>query len=123
MFNSISVILEKMIDNGLNSNIRGEAKGAYKEMKSFEFEFVFVFILHLMNKVLGISDMLCQALQMKSQDILNALYLVSTTKILLQKLRKDGWNTFLKDVELFCEMYDLLYFFLTFINFLKENNI
>ena len=79
MFNSISILLEKMIDNGLNSNIRGEAKCAYKKMKSFEF----VFILHLMNKVLGIPDMLCQALQMKSQDILNALYLVSTTKIFL----------------------------------------
>ena len=119
MFSSIFVLLEKMIDNGLNSNICGEAKGAYKEMKSFEF----VFILHLMNKVLGIPDMLCQALQMKSQDILTALYLVSTTKILLQKLREDGWNTFLKDVELFCERYDLLYFFLTFSNFLEKNNI
>ena len=67
--------------------------------------------------------MLCQALQMKSQDILNALYLVLITKILLQKLRKYGWNTFLKYVELFCEMYDLLYFFLTLINFLEKNNI
>ena len=67
--------------------------------------------------------MLCQALQIKSQNILNALYLVSTTKILFQKLRKDGWNTFLKDVELFCKRYDLLYFFLTLINFLEKNNI
>ena len=90
MFSLISVLFEKMIDNGLNSNICGEAKCAYKEMKSFEF----VFILHLMNKFLGISDMLCQALQMKFQDILNALYLVSTTKILLQKLRENGRNTF-----------------------------
>ena len=113
MFSSISVLLEKMIDNGLNSNILGEAKGAYKEKKSFEF----VFILHLMNKVLGIFDMLCQTLQMKSQDILNSLYLVSTTKILLQKLREEGWNTFLKDVELFCERYDLLYFFHTLLIF------
>ena len=50
MFSSITILLEKMIDNGLNSNICREAKGAYKEMKSFKF----VFILHLMNNVLGL---------------------------------------------------------------------
>ena len=82
MFGSTCTLLEKLIDNGLNSNIRGEAKGAYKEMKTFEF----VFILLLLYKVLGVSDMLCQALQIKSQDILNALNLVSSTKILLQEL-------------------------------------
>ncbi|XVF73640.1 hypothetical protein PTKIN_Ptkin12aG0218400 [Pterospermum kingtungense] len=80
-----------------------EAKGAYKDIKSFEF----VFILHLMNNVLGISNILCQAFQMKSQDILNAICLASTTKVLLQKLREDGCNTFIKDVELFCERYDI----------------
>ncbi|XVF86823.1 hypothetical protein PTKIN_Ptkin18bG0073400 [Pterospermum kingtungense] len=103
IFGSVCVFLEKLIDNGLNSNIHGEAKGAYKDIKSFEF----VSILHLMNKVLRIFDILCQALQMKSQDILNAIRLVSTTKVLFQKLREDGWNTFIKDVELFCERYDI----------------
>ena len=52
-------------------------------MKTFEF----VFILLLLHKVLGVSDMLCQALQLKSQDILNALNLVSSTKLLLQEVR------------------------------------
>ncbi|KAL5844084.1 hypothetical protein ACOSQ4_010042 [Xanthoceras sorbifolium] len=59
-----STLLEKLINNGLNSNIRGEAK----------------------------------ALQSKSQDILNAMNLVSTTKMLLLELRENGWNTFLESV-------------------------
>ncbi|KAL5802911.1 hypothetical protein ACOSQ4_031216 [Xanthoceras sorbifolium] len=59
-----STLLEKLINNGLNSNIRGEAK----------------------------------ALQSKSQDILNAINLVSTTKMLLLELRENGWNTFLESV-------------------------
>lgn len=92
-----------MIDDGLNSNIRGEAKGIYKEMISFEF----VFNLHLMNDVLGISNILCQALQAKSQDILNAINLVSSTKILLQKLREFGWEKFLENVSKFCDRYHI----------------
>ncbi|KAL5807740.1 hypothetical protein ACOSQ3_028431 [Xanthoceras sorbifolium] len=59
-----STLLEKLINNGLNSNIRGEAK----------------------------------VLQSKSQDILNAMNLVSTTKMLLLELRENGWNTFLESV-------------------------
>ncbi|KAL5807514.1 hypothetical protein ACOSQ4_030247 [Xanthoceras sorbifolium] len=61
MFGSTCTLLEKLSDVGLNGNIRGEAQ------------------------FLGISDVLCRALQMKSQDILNALNLVSTTKLLLQQ--------------------------------------
>ncbi|KAK3226113.1 hypothetical protein Dsin_005975 [Dipteronia sinensis] len=102
MFCSTCTILEKLMDNGLNSNIRGEAKGAYKEIKTFEF----VFILLLLYKVLGVSDMLCQALQMKSQDILNALNLVSSTKLLLQELQ-DGWNDFFRSVTSFCRKHDI----------------
>jgi len=51
---------------------------------------------------MGITDALCQALQQKSQDILNAMHLVTTTKILIQKLRDDGWETLLEEVTLFC---------------------
>ena len=53
-----------MICNGSNNDIQGEAKVVYDTMSTFKF----IFILHLMNKVLRISDLLCQALQMKSQD-------------------------------------------------------
>ncbi|KAL6542830.1 hypothetical protein OROHE_010350 [Orobanche hederae] len=38
-----------------------------------------------------ITDVLCQALQRKSQDILTSMRFVHTTKLLLQALRDDGW--------------------------------
>ncbi|KAL5863314.1 hypothetical protein ACOSQ3_000828 [Xanthoceras sorbifolium] len=41
----------------------------------------------LLLVVLEISNVLCRALQMKSQDILNALNLVSPTKLLLQQYK------------------------------------
>ncbi|KAL5830476.1 hypothetical protein ACOSQ3_019944 [Xanthoceras sorbifolium] len=91
MFGSTSTLVENLIDNGLNSNIRREAKCVYKDLRSFEF----VFILLLLHKILGIFDMLCQALQLKSQDILNAMNLVSSTKMLLLELVS------------FCEKYEI----------------
>ncbi|GKD94192.1 zinc finger MYM-type protein 1-like protein, partial [Tanacetum coccineum] len=39
-----------------------------------------------------------QTLQNKSQDIVNALTLVSTTKTLLQELKDDGWESLLDKV-------------------------
>ncbi|KAK9758050.1 hypothetical protein RND81_01G203200 [Saponaria officinalis] len=59
---------------------------AYDDMTSFEF----VLVLHIMIQILGITNYLCQAWQRKSQDILNAMHLVSNTKILIQKLKMMG---------------------------------
>ncbi|XP_028062231.1 uncharacterized protein LOC114265611 [Camellia sinensis] len=56
---------------------------------------------------MGTTDDLCQALQRKSQDILNAMHLVSTTKALVQNYREDGWIPLLEKVQLFCEKYDI----------------
>ena len=52
---------------------------------------------------MGITDVLCKALQQRSQDILNAMHLVTTTKTLIQKFRDDGWETLLKKVKSFCK--------------------
>ncbi|KAL5740100.1 hypothetical protein ACOSQ2_029280 [Xanthoceras sorbifolium] len=87
MFGSTCTLLEKLSDVGLNGNIRGEAQGAYKDMRNFDF----VFILLLLHRVLGISDVLCRALQMKSQDILNALNL----------------DDFFESVVSFCKRHDI----------------
>ncbi|KDO51959.1 hypothetical protein CISIN_1g039830mg, partial [Citrus sinensis] len=78
MFGATLEVLGKMINDGSNRDTHGEAKGAYREMKSFEF----VFILLLLNKVLGISDILCRALQTKSLDILNALNYISNFQLM-----------------------------------------
>ncbi|KAL5750564.1 hypothetical protein ACOSP7_025167 [Xanthoceras sorbifolium] len=92
MFGSTSTLLENLIDNGLNSNIRGEAKGVYEDLRSFKFV---------------ISNFLCQSLQLKSQDILNAMSLVTSTKMLLLELRETAWDSFIKSVVSFCEKYEI----------------
>ena len=52
-----------------------------------------------------ITDKLCQALQSQSEDILNAMHLVSSTKALIQKFRDDGWDDLLTTVISFCEKH------------------
>ena len=86
MFDETYFVLENVIENGNSSIQRSETDGAYDIMTSFEF----VFILHLMKELLRFTDDLSQVLQRKSQDILNAMHLVSLTKRLFQKFRDDG---------------------------------
>ena len=56
---------------------------------------------------MGITNVLCQALQQHSQDLLNAMHLVSTTKSLIQELRDDGWEPLLASVIPFCEQHEI----------------
>ncbi|TYI05698.1 hypothetical protein ES332_A10G107300v1 [Gossypium tomentosum] len=84
-------------------NSGGDAHYGYNRFKSFKF----IFILHMTNEVLVVIDNLCQDLQCWSQDILNAMSLVLTTKDLIQKLGDDGWNELLKNVISFCETWKL----------------
>ncbi|KAM7462726.1 hypothetical protein LguiA_030847 [Lonicera macranthoides] len=69
LFGPSCEIVKNLWLNGDNHPIRSEAKDAYDAMTSFEF----VFILHLLNEIMGITHILCQALQQKSQDIVNAM--------------------------------------------------
>ncbi|XP_042418742.1 zinc finger MYM-type protein 1-like [Zingiber officinale] len=82
MFSASCMVLLKVMDDGLPSQ-RADATSIYDEMTSFDF----VFILHLMKEIMGITDILCQTLQSKSQDIINAMKLVLSTKNLLQQMR------------------------------------
>ncbi|XP_020266811.1 zinc finger MYM-type protein 1-like [Asparagus officinalis] len=84
MFSATCAVLLKVMEDELPSQ-RADATSVYDEMTSFDF----VFILHLMSEIMGITDFLCQTLQRKSQDISNAMELVSSTKRLLQELRDD----------------------------------
>ena len=52
--------------------------------------FEFFFILHLEKETMEITDKLCQALQSQSQDILNVMHLVSSTKDLSKNLEMMG---------------------------------
>jgi hypothetical protein len=58
---------------------------------------------HLMQTVLVFTTNLNHALQKKDQDIVNAVELISLTKLQLHGLRQDiGWEDFLKEVDSFC---------------------
>ncbi|XP_023752846.2 uncharacterized protein LOC111901193 [Lactuca sativa] len=77
MFACTRVVLQGIIDDvSATYSQRGDADAAYCYLKSFEF----VFILHLIKEVIGKTEILSQALQKKSQDILNVMELVSATK-------------------------------------------
>ncbi|XP_025685295.1 uncharacterized protein [Arachis hypogaea] len=102
MFDATCEVLEKSTEEG-NFSTRGDASAAYDAITSFEF----VFVLHLMRNILEVSHDLCQALQQKNQDILNALTLVSTTKTLIQRMRESSWEAFIKEVILFCEKHEV----------------
>ncbi|XP_072062168.1 uncharacterized protein [Arachis hypogaea] len=103
MFTVTHTILNNITDDGTTSAQRGEAYGVNKVLSSFEF----IFSLHLMKEIMGITKILCQALQQKSQDILNAMHVVSTSKLLLQKLRDNGWCNLLEIVKKFCEKHEI----------------
>ncbi|KAL7150065.1 hypothetical protein ABFS83_05G083300 [Erythranthe nasuta] len=99
ILSATGTVLQNIVTDGANYSQRGDADSAYPTITSFQF----IFILLLMKEIMGVTYVLCQALQQRSQDILNAMHLVSTTKHLLQKLRDSGWDTFLRDVNSFCE--------------------
>ncbi|XP_026440703.1 uncharacterized protein LOC113339683 [Papaver somniferum] len=81
----------------------GEAQSISEEMRSFRF----VFVLHLMYKIMRITEILCQSLQKKTLDIVNAMSSVSTTKSLLRELREEGWEDFITTVVKFCGKHDV----------------
>ena len=98
LFSPTCEVLLKIMDEG-NSSQKVEAESAYKVLISFEF----VFILHFINETMGITDKLCQALQNQSQDILNATYLVSSIKKLIQQFRDEKWDDLLATFISFCK--------------------
>ncbi|PRQ51924.1 putative HAT dimerization domain, ribonuclease H-like domain-containing protein [Rosa chinensis] len=103
LFGPTIAVLEKIEKESSNYCQLGDANAACKMVTSFEF----IFILHLMKEIMGITNGLCQALQQKNQDILNAMHLVSDTKALIQKFREDGWENFLGKVISFSNKYEI----------------
>ena len=54
-----------------------------------------------------ITYVLCQTLQKKNIDILNAVDSVSTTKVLIGELQNSGWEPLLGDIKLFCAKHEI----------------
>uniref|UniRef100_A0A8R7V137 DUF4371 domain-containing protein n=1 Tax=Triticum urartu TaxID=4572 RepID=A0A8R7V137_TRIUA len=100
---SVSVLRSIASDRSVSQFSRGDVVGALRILISFDF----VFILHLMEKIMKITDVLCVRLQTKSLDILNALDCVSNTKVLLGDLRENGWESLLEEVNSFCLKHEI----------------
>ncbi|XP_022891900.1 uncharacterized protein LOC111406754 [Olea europaea var. sylvestris] len=96
-------VLEYLSEYSPSTRSRFDVGGVYKTITTFEF----VFILHLMHRILAIADVLYQALQKKTQNILTAMRFVCTTKTILQALRENGWKEFLEEVKCFCLKNDI----------------
>lgn len=79
MFSATYKVINIISKYAANYSWRGDTKGVYLALTSFEF----VFILYLMKQIMGITNVLCPALQQHEQDIVNAISLISFTKSLI----------------------------------------
>ncbi|XP_021804609.1 uncharacterized protein LOC110748938 [Prunus avium] len=101
LFKETKLLLLEISDHGPNQQFRGDAESNYIAMMSFEF----VFALVLMDKIMGLTNFLCQAFQTKTQDIVSALNFVENTKMQLQDMREHGWDDLFMSVVSFCELH------------------
>ncbi|XP_076893463.1 uncharacterized protein LOC143545449 [Bidens hawaiensis] len=99
LYSSVIDVLEYIENSGEINAQKSQANGLQLYMRTFSF----VFYLHLMKHILGVTNTLCEALQRKDQDILNAVKLVKTTKEELQTYRLEGFDSLLIDVTSFCD--------------------
>ncbi|ESR51301.1 hypothetical protein CICLE_v10033953mg [Citrus x clementina] len=76
MFSATCEVLINFVEDRVTYASRADADAAYEAITSFEF----VFVLHFMKNIMAVTNLLSQALQCQSQDILNAMRLVSSTK-------------------------------------------
>jgi hypothetical protein len=79
MYRATCLVLENIALNESTYSQRGDAVFSFKLLMSFDF----AFILYIMKNDMGITDVFCQTLQQKIQDILNIMHLVTTTKTLI----------------------------------------
>ncbi|XP_052206770.1 uncharacterized protein LOC127811097 [Diospyros lotus] len=103
MYSVTCKVLEYLKVHCSKASSRAEVRGAYRHFACFEF----VFNLILMHKIMRIIDVLYQALQKKSLDILAAMRFVSIAKLILQELREEGWEVFLQEVKDFCSRHNI----------------
>ncbi|XP_048497870.2 uncharacterized protein LOC104907266 [Beta vulgaris subsp. vulgaris] len=94
-------ILEDMnVSDAIDSN---KAQALTHLLMSFDF----VSVTHLMVSIFGITNALNVALQKRDQDIVNAMAMVDVTKINLQKMRDEGWDSHMEKVTSFMSKYDI----------------
>ncbi|XP_075074609.1 uncharacterized protein LOC142162183 [Nicotiana tabacum] len=106
----LQVLGEVHTGSGLNQELglqrpeRSMAKSLVNDIRSFEF----VHMMHLMLKLLAITNNLNMALQRKDQDIVNAMKLVGFAKRQLQGMRESKWESLINDASSFCAKHDIV---------------
>ncbi|XP_057248263.1 uncharacterized protein LOC104904219 [Beta vulgaris subsp. vulgaris] len=100
LYPSILESLDKIgeVSDAIDSN---KAQALTHLLMSFDF----VFVAHLMVSIFGITNALNVALQKRDQDIVNAMTMVDVTKINLQKMRDDGWDSHMEKITSFMAKY------------------
>ena len=91
-------MLENVYDDGTDIDQQGTAYGLVRNIETYQF----AFIAHLMRSLLGITNVLSQFLQKKNLDIIEAMNLVRSCKKRIQRLRENGWDQLVGDVNKFC---------------------
>ncbi|XP_044386084.1 zinc finger MYM-type protein 1-like isoform X2 [Triticum aestivum] len=104
MFRSVVKVLEFVEEEDTDRTNRDQANGLLVYFQSFDF----VFYLHLMLTILTTTNTLSLALQRKDQDIVNAMKCVKSTRIVLNELRENEWESMLGEVHVFCETHDIV---------------
>ena len=80
IFGATSSILQSIIKDRATYSQCGDADTSYNSINSFEF----IFILSFIKEMMEIINLLCDALQQQSQEIVNSMQYVATTKSLIQ---------------------------------------
>eukprot|EP00268_Persea_americana_P032678 TRINITY_DN32224_c2_g1_i10.p1 TRINITY_DN32224_c2_g1~~TRINITY_DN32224_c2_g1_i10.p1 ORF type:complete len:145 (+),score=23.47 TRINITY_DN32224_c2_g1_i10:106-540(+) len=97
MYYSVIDVLELVQDDGTLSEQKAEARFLMGSVQYFDF----ILGLHLKKNILGITNELSLALQRKDQNIVNAMKIVKVSKLRLQKMRDDEWESLLTEVSSF----------------------
>ncbi|XP_049385882.1 uncharacterized protein LOC125849994 [Solanum stenotomum] len=104
LFPSVIHVLEFTGCECPNYTDRLLAKTLVDTIKKFDF----AFMLHLMWKVLMMTNELNFSLQRMDQDIVNAMGFLALTKQRLQNMRDNEFESLMDDVSSFCDKHDIV---------------
>jgi hypothetical protein len=103
MWESVLEVLENISDDGTDGEKKTIASGLIEKIESFQF----VFILHLMIRVLGITQDLSQCLQRKNQNIVRAIGLIGSVMRNINAMRESGWDDLLEKTKAFAAKHNI----------------
>jgi hypothetical protein len=103
MWNSVLEVLENIVEDGFRDQ-RSTASGLLLQMENFEF----VFTMHLMIRLLGITNNLSHCLQRKDHNIVWAVALIGITLEKINDVRQHGWDELFEEINEFCEIHHII---------------